>query len=153
MPGQDPIADAHYRHVYHPGYVASERNRYGFGRMRLVGAIDEVLPPQDVDVWVRTADDDYGLEPYPGDCFWSAPDIRVFATGTANETTQIAWNGIYDVKVRVRNLGDNAAVGTVVRIKYALPHTVGQHLPKPGLALRTLAKLQGAFASRAHLWR
>ncbi|MEO5881092.1 MAG: S8 family serine peptidase, partial [Caldimonas sp.] len=105
------------------GYVASERNRYGYGRMRLVGAIDEVLPPQDVDVWVRTADDDYGLEPFPGDCFWCAPDIRVFATGTANETTQIAWNGIYDVKVRVRNLGDNAAVGTVVRIKYALPHT------------------------------
>jgi hypothetical protein len=105
------------------GYVASERNRYGYGRLRLIGAVDEVLPPQDVDVWVRTADDDYGLEPFPGDCFWCAPDIRVFATGTANETTNIAWGSIYDVKVTVRNLGDNAAVGTVVRIKYALPHT------------------------------
>lgn len=105
------------------GYVSSERNRYGYGRVRLIGAIDEVLPPQDVDVWVRTADDDYGLEPFPGDCFWCAPDIRVFATGTANETTNIAWGSLYDVRVTVRNLGNNAAVGTVVRIKYALPHT------------------------------
>jgi subtilisin family serine protease len=105
------------------GYVASERNRYGYGRLRLAGPIDAVLPPQDVDVWVRTADDDYGLEPFPGDCFWCAPDIRVFATGTTVETTNIAWGSVYDVKITVRNLGDNAAVGAVVRIKYALPHT------------------------------
>ena len=105
------------------GFVPSERNRYGYGRLRLIGAIDEALPPQDVDVWVRTADDDYGLEPFPGDCFWCAPDIRVFASGSVNETTDILWGSLYDVKVTVRNLGSNAAVGTVVRIKYALPHT------------------------------
>ena len=105
------------------GYVASERNRYGYGRARVIGAIDEVLPPQDVDVWVRTADDDYGQQPFPGDCFWCAPDIRIFATATANETTNIAWGSVYDVRVTVRNLGNSAAVGTVVRIKYALPHT------------------------------
>ena len=105
------------------GYVAAERNAYGYGRLRMIGPIDEVLPPQDVDVWVRTADDDYGMRPFPGDCFWCAPDIRIFPTGTANETTSIAWGSIYDVRVTVRNLGDNGAVGTVVRIKYALPHT------------------------------
>lgn len=105
------------------GYVASERNRYGYGRLRLIGPIDEAMPPVNVDVWVRTAEDDYGQQPYPGGCFCGAPDIKVFQPGTANEITDINWGTTYEVRVTVRNLGDSNAVGTTVRLKYALPHT------------------------------
>jgi subtilisin family serine protease len=105
------------------GYVASERNQYGYGRLRLIGPIDEAMPPVNVDVWVRTADDDYGQQPYPGGCFCGAPDIKVFQPGTANEITEILWGTTYEVRVTVRNLGDSNAVGTTVRLKYALPHT------------------------------
>jgi subtilisin family serine protease len=106
-----------------PGYVATERNRYGYGRLRLIGPIDEIVGPLDVDVWIRTADDDYGQEPYPGGCFCGSPDIRVFQEGTANETTNINWGTTYDVRVTVRNLGTINAVGATLRLKYALPWT------------------------------
>jgi len=99
-----------------------ERNRYGHGRLRMIGPIDHLHPPVNNDVWVRTADDDYGEEPYPGGCFCHAPDVRVFQTGTNNETTQINWGTTYDVRVTVRNLGDQDAVNTTVRLKYTLPH-------------------------------
>ena len=105
-----------------PGYVAEERNRYGYGRLRMIGPIDHLHPPADNDVWVRTADDDYGEEPYPGGCFCHAPDVRVFQAGTNNETTQISWGTTYDVRVTVRNLGEQDAVNTTVRLKYTLPH-------------------------------
>jgi subtilisin family serine protease len=106
-----------------PGYVAEERNRYGYGRLRMVGPVDHIHPPVDNDVWVRTADDDYGEIPYPGGCFCHAPDIRVYHAGTNNETTNINWGTTYDVKVTVRNLGEQNAVNTTVRLRYALPHT------------------------------
>lgn len=106
-----------------PGYVAEQRNRYGNGRLRLIDAIDQSQPPPDVDVWIRTAHDDYGQEPYTGECFCGAPDIRVCQAGTNNEITQLTWGTTYDVKVTVRNLGDSNAVGTVVRLKYTTPHT------------------------------
>jgi subtilisin family serine protease len=105
-----------------PGYVAEERNRYGYGRLRMIGPIDHLHPPADNDVWVRTADDDYGETPYPGGCFCHSPDIRVFQAGTTNETTQINWGSTYDVRVTVRNLGDHDALNTTVRLKYTLPH-------------------------------
>lgn len=106
-----------------PGYVAEERNRYGYGRLRMIGPIDHLHPPVDNDVWVRTADDDYGEEPYTGGCFCNAPDIRVLQPGTNNEITRINWGTTYEVRITVRNLGDHDAVGTTVRLKYALPHT------------------------------
>lgn len=106
-----------------PGYVAEERNRYGYGRLRMIGPIDHLHPPVDNDVWVRTADDDYGEEPYPGGCFCHAPDVRVFQAGTNNETTHINWGTTYDARVTVRNLGEQNAVNTTVRLKYTLPHT------------------------------
>ena len=87
----------------------------------MIAPIDQVQPPMNVDVWVRTADDDYGLEPYPGGCFCGSPDIRVFQAGTNNQITQLNWGTTYDVKVTVRNLGDSNAVGTTVRLKYTLP--------------------------------
>jgi subtilisin family serine protease len=105
-----------------PDYVAEERNRYGYGRLRMIGPIDHIRPPIDIDLWIRTADDDYGEEPYLGGCFCGAPDIRVFQAGTTNETTQIIWGTTYDVRVTVRNLGDTDAVGATVRLKYTLPH-------------------------------
>jgi len=104
-----------------PGYDPTERNLYGYGRLRLLGPIDHAWPPLDVDVWIRTAADDYGAEPYPGGCFCGAPDIRVLQVGTNNEVHQLAWGTIYDVEVRVRNLGDSDAVGTEVRLRYARP--------------------------------
>lgn len=104
------------------GYVAEERNRYGYGRLRMIGPIDHIRPPVDNDVWVRTADDDYGEEPYPGGCFCHAPDVRVFQQGTNNETTNISWGTTYDVRVTVRNLGEQNAVNATVRLKYTLPH-------------------------------
>ena len=105
-----------------PGYVAEDRNRYGYGRLRLIGPIDEIMPPVSVDLWIRTADDDYGHEPYLGGCFCHAPDIRVFQAGTNTETTTINWGSVYDVRITVRNMGDSPAVGATVRLKYALPH-------------------------------
>jgi hypothetical protein len=105
------------------GFDQHERNRYGYGRLRMTGAIDQVQPPVEVDLWVRTATDDYGHEPYSGGCFCGAPDIKVCQVGTNNEITTISWNTTYDVKVRVRNLGDSDAVGTTVRLKYTYPHT------------------------------
>ena len=88
----------------------------------MIGPIDHIRPPVDNDVWVRTADDDFGVEPYPGGCFCHAPDVRVFQQGTNNETTNITWGTTYDVRVTVRNLGEQDAVNTTVRLKYTLPH-------------------------------
>lgn len=104
-----------------PGYVPTDRNLYGYGRVRLIAPIDLIRPPLSVDVWIRTAADDYGAQPYPGGCFCGAPDIRVFEAGTNTETTRLTWGRDYDVRVTVRNLGDDNAVGTVVRLKYSLP--------------------------------
>jgi subtilisin family serine protease len=105
------------------GYDAEERNRYGNGRLRMIDAIDHSQLPVDVDIWVRTADDDYGRTPYIGGCFCGAPDIRVYEAGTNNQVTQIQWDTTYDVRVTVRNLGDSDAVGTTVTLKYTTPHT------------------------------
>jgi subtilisin family serine protease len=105
------------------GYQAEQRNRYGNGRLRMIDAIDlSQQPPPNVDVWVRTANDDYGEEPYRGDCFCGSPDIRVFQAGTNTEITALTWGATYDVRVTVRNLGISNAVGTTVQLKYALPH-------------------------------
>jgi subtilisin family serine protease len=104
-----------------PGYVATQRNVYGHGRVRAIGPLDHHLPPQDVDVWVRTAPDDYGLEPFIGDVYWVAPEITVRPQGSSVATTTLQWGQVYDVTVRVRNLGDNAAVGTDVWLKYSRP--------------------------------
>jgi hypothetical protein len=105
-----------------PGYMPEQRNRYGNGRLRMIDAIDQSQPPVDVDVWIRTAHDDYGQEPYTGECFCGAPDIRICQAGTNNEITQLTWGTTYDVKVTVRNLGDSNAVGTTIRLKYTSPH-------------------------------
>jgi subtilisin family serine protease len=106
-----------------PGFDQTELNRYGNGRLRALGAIDQVQPPAEVDLWVRTASDDYGLEPYPGGCFCQSPDIQVCQAGTTTEVNQINWGTTYDVRVKVRNLGDSDAVDATVRLKYTYPHT------------------------------
>ena len=103
------------------GYVPTERNLFGFGRLRMIGPIDHLIPPLSVDVWIRTAADDYGAQPYPGGCFCGAPDIRVFDPATGNETTSLTWGSTYSVHVTVRNLGNDAAVGTKVRLRYTMP--------------------------------
>lgn len=103
------------------GYVEKERNLYGYGRVRAIGPIDHHLPPQNVDVWVKTAPDDFGLQPFTGARYWVAPEIRVCPAGTNAETNELQWGHLYDVTVTVRNLGDDAAVGTDVWLKYTRP--------------------------------
>ena len=105
------------------GFDPTERNLYGYGRVRAIGPIDHHLPPQDVDVWVKTAPDDFGHEPFLGDVYWVAPEIRIRPTGSTTETNELHWGQIYDVTVTVRNLGDNAAVGTDVWLKYTRPYS------------------------------
>ena len=104
------------------GFDPVERNLWGYGRVRAIGPIDHHLPPQNVDVWVRTAPDDYGHEPFLGDVYWVAPEIRIRPTGSTTETNELHWGQTYDVTVTVRNLGDNAAVGTDVWLKYTRPY-------------------------------
>jgi subtilisin family serine protease len=103
------------------GFVPTERNLWGYGRVRAIGPIDHHLPPQDVEVWVRTAPDDYGHEPFLGDVYWVAPEIRIRPTGSTTETNELHWGQTYDVTVTVRNLGDDAAIGTDVWLKYTRP--------------------------------
>jgi subtilisin family serine protease len=103
-----------------PGYDQFERNRYGFGRLRMLAPFEHSLPLVDVDVWVRTADDDYGFQPYPGECFCHAPEIKVLDSG-GNETLSLTWGDEYTVQVRVHNLGDTPALRTTARIKYTRP--------------------------------
>jgi subtilisin family serine protease len=103
------------------GYQAEQQRRYGYGRLRMIDAIDQSQPTPNVDVWIRTAGDDWGLRPYLGECFCGAPDIRVCQVGTDTEVTDIHWNTAYDVKVTVHDMGSTNALVTTVRLKYTLP--------------------------------
>ena len=103
-----------------PGFDEKERNAYGYGRLRMLNPFQFIQPPGDVDVWVRTAQDDYGLEPYPGDCFCHAPEIRIFDSNDI-ETNTLEWGKEHTVTVRIHNLGDANAVHTTVKIKYTRP--------------------------------
>ncbi len=103
------------------GFVEKERNLFGYGRVRAIGPIDHHLPPQNVDVWLKTAPDDFGHSTFIGDVYWVAPEIRICPQGTTVETNELQWGHFYDVTVTVRNLGDNAAVGTDVWLKYTRP--------------------------------
>lgn len=105
------------------GYAPADRNRYGHGRLRLLPPIDRAEPLADVDVWIRTADDDFGLEPCLGDCFWTSPDIVVRRPGTSQTVHTLEWDQPYSVVVTCRNLGHDGAVGTTLSLKYALPST------------------------------
>jgi hypothetical protein len=104
-------------------YKKDDINRYGYGRMRLIAPIDHLRGPVKVDLWVRTAEDDYGEEPFPGTYFWGSPDIKVFRKGTTEEIYELNWGTPYDVRITIRNLGTDPAVDAKVSLKYALPHT------------------------------
>ena len=85
-------------------------------------SLQHSLPLVDVDVWVQTAPDDYGFEPYTGDCFCHAPEVTILDNNSV-ETTTLTWNEEYSIKVKVHNLGDTAAIKTKVQIKYTQPWT------------------------------
>jgi subtilisin family serine protease len=104
-----------------PAFNVADRNRYGYGRLRMIGPIDQIAPPVEVDLWIRTADDDFGHEPFIGDVFWTSPDIRVLDPATGAEITTVTWDAEVQVRVRVRNLGSSNAVGATVRLYYTLP--------------------------------
>ena len=105
------------------GYIPTERNLYGNGRLRMVGPLTQMRPPTNISLWIRTANDDYGDEPYIGDCFCGAPDIRVCDVGTTNETRQLNWGTTYDVRITVRNMGDDTANNVTVKLQYTYPWT------------------------------
>jgi len=101
-------------------YDRIERNAYGFGRLRMQAPFLHSFPLADVDVWVRTADDDYGYTPYSGGCFCHAPEVWVYDSDN-NPVTTLHWSEEYRVEVRVHNLGNTPAMGTIVRLKYTRP--------------------------------
>jgi subtilisin family serine protease len=105
-----------------PGYLPEDRNRYGYGRLRMASLVDNLAAPREVDLWIRTAEDDWGDEPYLGDRFWRAPDIRIYQAGTTTEIRELTWGTAYDVRVHVRNLGDGDANNATVRLKYTRPY-------------------------------
>jgi subtilisin family serine protease len=104
-------------------------NCYGYGRLRLKPAIDHMRGPVNVDLWIRLADDDFGLEPYLGRNYGTSPDITVYKENTNEEIYELSWNTPYDVKVMVRNLGTDKAVDAKVSLKYTKPFAtpVGWH--------------------------
>jgi hypothetical protein len=87
----------------------------------MLAPFQHTMPLVNVDVWVRTAADDYGFEPYPGGCFCHAPEVDVLDSSD-NEVTTLNWGDEYTVKVRVHNLGNTPAINTTVKIKYTRPH-------------------------------
>ncbi|MFO0576157.1 MAG: S8 family serine peptidase [Polyangia bacterium] len=141
-----------------PGYVATERNLFGYGRVRAIGPIDHHLPPQDVDVWVKTAPDDFGQQPFPGDVYWAAPEIRICPQGSSVETNELHFGQVYDVTVIVRNRGDNPAVGTEVWLKYtrpfAAPNSWAAAQDTNNVALHTTIDVPALGHAEAHfVWR
>jgi hypothetical protein len=141
-----------------PGFNATERNLFGYGRVRAVGPIDHHLPPQNVDVWVKTAPDDFGLEPFIGDRYWIAPEIRICPQGSGADTNQLTFGNVYDVTVTVRNLGDNAAVGTDVWLKYTRPFAAPNNWTSAedtsNTALHTTVDVPALGFTEAHfVWR
>ena len=100
-------------------------NQYGYGRLRLSKLMCRYQDPLEVDLWIKTADDDFGHPTYPGGCFCASPDIRVYAAG--NEVTELTWStetvdSVYEVRVVVRNLGNDNAGMTTVGLRYTTPH-------------------------------
>ncbi|NVM29215.1 MAG: S8 family serine peptidase [Candidatus Helarchaeota archaeon] len=102
------------------GYDEVEHRAYGFGRLRMEAPFQHDPPLVDVDVWVRTADDDYGFEPYTGGCFCHAPEVTIIAPD-GQATLHLHWNQEHTIQVRIHNLGETAATKTMVRVKYTRP--------------------------------
>jgi subtilisin family serine protease len=101
--------------------ITDDINRYGYGRLRLRPAFDHMQGDIKVDLWIRLADDDYGLEPYRGNKYGTSPDITVYKEGTTEEIYELNWDTTYDAKVIVRNLGTDEAVSAKVSLKYTKP--------------------------------
>lgn len=104
-----------------------QRNQFGNGRLRMRAIFENITDPGDVDVFVRTADDDYGREPYSGGCFCHAPEVRVQAAeiydADAPHTTGLRWGHRHALSVRVHNLSATPALDTEVRLYYTRPWT------------------------------
>lgn len=104
-------------------YVAKERNQYGYGRLRMLAPVDHSAPLVDVDVWIRTAVDDYGKQPFIGDIYWAAPDIHVRKPQSTKDLNKIKWGESYSVVIKMHNLGTSDAVDCILCLKYTLPFT------------------------------
>lgn len=103
-----------------PGYDRLARNAYGHGRVRLLAPFQHSMPLVNVDLWVKTAVDDYGAEPYPGGCFCHAPEVTILGPG-GNPTTILHWDKEHTIRVRIHNLGQTPAFGVRAEIRYTRP--------------------------------
>jgi hypothetical protein len=104
-------------------------NAFGFGYLCMEGIC--AAPVGDVDVWLRDAPTDTGLEPFTGAVTWLSPDIELLdaaGVAVANPTHDPAnlWNNLVDVTVR--NRGGQTANNVAVYLYWADPAT---NLPFP----------------------
>lgn len=95
---------------------------YGNGRLRMLAPFGQSFSNIDVDVWVKTAKEDYGYKTYKGNIFWLAPEVKIF-DANGNETTTLKWGKKHKVQVKVYNNGQTPAMKTKVSLKYTRPET------------------------------
>ena len=115
--------DLHYDDPDHTDFDPLNWNRYGYGRLRMLNAIETIPHPTDIDLWIKTHSTDVGMEPFTGGALGRSPDIRICETGSDIDATEIRWGNVYDVKINVHNQGDDEAVGAILRVFYTLPRT------------------------------
>lgn len=106
------------------GIASSPNNSFGFGYMQLGAACSPA--PMNVDVWMRDAVTDTGLQPFTGAVIWQSPDIEVLDMAgnpvlnpTYNPTTRFSNR----IRVTVRNRGTQTARNTEVYLYWADPAT------------------------------
>jgi subtilisin family serine protease len=105
--------------------VGIPSNQFGFGFLRIAGGCTPFT--NDVDVWLRDATDDTGIEPYPGTVTWRSPDIEVLdmlGAPVSNPTHNSAnfVNNIIRVTARNRSTSQTAR-NVAVHLYWADPGT------------------------------
>ncbi|WP_128429431.1 S8 family serine peptidase [Streptomyces cyaneus] len=107
--------------VPHPGF--------GFGFLQAATACTAQAGP--VDVWIRDAVGDTGVEPFVGPVMWECPDIEILdiqGNATPNPRHHPANRFNNRIRVTVRNRGTQTARNTEVSLYWADPAT---NIPYP----------------------
>jgi subtilisin family serine protease len=102
----------------------SNVNAFGAGYMQMGVAC--MPPPTAVDVWLRDAQNDSGLEPSVNPVWWLSPDIEVLdrngiPVANPKYDPNVPFNNI--IRVTARNRGMQAALDTHVYLYWADPAT------------------------------
>lgn len=115
--------DGLYNDPRQTNYKEKDRNQYGYGRLRLLEILTRSVESiKQVDVFVKTAKDDTGVEPYIGERFWHAPEVEII-NEDGDKTTKITWNKPYKIRVTVYNLGYEWADKTQITLYYGEPNS------------------------------